>query len=270
MNIRNLNEALNRLFFESIEFVDINKLKSELDKRKNIDYTIDENGDELTIHLSDNKSITVSKVKFSEESDTINIKFNETGRNFVIEETEGMDAIISAIVKVCEYALNYTTPAKEKIKLDADFTNGVSVSGGSTDFVNIKFLTPIAKEDFVSKYKEVVRICKENRIVLSGKKNIEEILNRYDEYIDNVTKYNYGVKELQEKWKAIVEEGVYTGYSDDERINEATELRWKLEKMLNRDQIISKFETMYKKVKEQAENLLFDIEDGVHHQKISF
>lgn len=252
MNIRKLVEELDNALSTALpDFQTLTELECVS--------KVEEKDNEITVTLTNDRMVEITK-NSSPDGKIIYVMVNtEPGKSMVVENTEGSDFILHIAKRMCEETYNYEAPKKERLELQTDFSNGVSVSSeeAATNFVDLHFIEFKDIDKVKAELRELVALCKENKITVKNRKNAKEVLDNYPAYKEDVEKYNDGVKELQEVWKKIVEEGIYTGYGDDERINEAHQKRFALEKLLYGNTVISIFNNEVKRIEETLEEIKY-------------
>ena len=260
MNIRKLVEELDTVLSTALpNFQTLTELEYV--------NTVEEKDNKTIITLTNDRTVEITKNSFPDDKTTYIILNTESGKAMVVENTDPADFILHVAKQVCEETYKYEAPKKERLELQTDFSNGVSVSSeeAATNFVNLHFLELKDIDKVKAELQELLALCKENKITVKNRKNAKEILNTYPAYKESIETYNDGVKELQELWKKIVEEGIYTGFVDDERINAAHQKRFELEKLLYADTIISKFSNEVTRIEE----ILEEIKYGTKYTMIS-
>lgn len=212
---------------------------------------------ELIITLEGNKQVLIQK-EDTANGYVINVVNKVRNSNTYIDRVDKADLVNMIIVAECKDALEFGPLRKEQIQVNADFTDGACVSNDTTVFVNLHFIPIIEKADLNIAFKELKTICAEKQVKLLNQKRLKEVMALYDAYLIDVTRYNETVKELQEAWKAIVDEGIYRGYADDIRINNANEKRFSIEPLLYADTPISRVNALNNRIQELLQDLKYN------------
>ena len=264
----NISEILKQLEAYTNPYVDIAELRKELENANIVGEDIIDNDERIDICLENDKHVTINVHHFS-DGDSLIITNGASGLQTAVDEVDNKAFVYTVIKNVCKQTIEYKAPEKKKLNLEVDMSRGVNVGSqeASTSFVNMTFIPVLDEKEVRENFKKLIKLCREKKITIRGRKNAEEKLALYPQYLADVNKYNDGVKELQEIWNKIVEEGIYSGYSDDERINQAHKKRFALEKLLYGNTPISQYRTIARDI----ENKLNDIEDdGVNYTMIGF
>ena len=253
--------------FEELEnkYINLDTLKQYLESSNIKVLTINEyyNGNSIDICLENDRHVVITVSTFSDGTYTLDICNCSSGLHTCIDEVDNPDFVNQVIKNVCQQTLDYKEPEKEKLELQYGFDKGVYVSchDAATNFVNLEFLPILDDKETRDNLKKLLKLCRENKIQVKGRKNVEEKLSIYPKYVEDVEEYNAGVKELQEIWKKIVEEGIYSGYGDDERINNAHEKRFALEALrFHGATPIYKYTSIAKDIKDKLEKIEYQVE----------
>lgn len=219
-------------------------------------------GASIQLKLANDRNVMLTVYTFSDGGYSLDICNCSTGLHTCVDEVDKPDFVRAVIRNVCQQTLDYEEPKKEKLELQVDMSKGVSVGchDAATNFCLMNFLPILDDKEVKENFKKLMKLCRENKISVKGRKNVIDKLALYPKYLEEVTAYNDGVRELQEVWGKIVEEGIYTGWGDDERINQADEKRFALERLLHGTTSLSKYRSIARDIKEKLEQIEYQIE----------
>lgn len=248
------------------KYINLEELKKYLED-KNIhvvNINIYYGGASIDLCLENNRHVQISAHTFSNGTYTLDICNCSSGLHTVVEEVDNSDFVKAVVANICKQTLDYKEPEKERLELQTNFENGVSVSceDAATNFVNLKFIPLIDDKEVRDNLKKLLKLCRDNKISVKGRSKIEPKLSKYSEYVKDVETYNNGVKELQEIWKNIVEEGIYSGYGDDERIDNAHQKRFALERLLHGNSAMSVYKSIAKDIQDKLDKIEYQVNNS--------
>ncbi len=140
----------------------------------------------------------------------------------------------------------------ERISIDYEITNDkIKVESSCTIFINSVRRKIIDIVQLDKDIKEIRKICKERKIIFSQKNGLYKFFkdkNNKTAYLDETKKVNKLFDELVQGWKEKVQNGIYTGYSDDKELNNLYKLKWQIDKFYYAGTVISKINSLYNAV----------------------
>ncbi len=145
------------------------------------------------------------------------------------------------------------TEVKQKIELEHVEINAkfIHVSGSSTTFINETFQNEINTRLLLGKINKLANICKEKGIKLKGKQKAASLVRSLEEeYSEDYRVYFLLYQQLKELAKEKVEKGIYVGFSDDEELNEISEVRNSIWKMWHRSTALSQIQALNHRIDE--------------------
>jgi hypothetical protein len=141
----------------------------------------------------------------------------------------------------------------------------LKINSGSTCFINHKRINYPQIDELEKEVKALRKKLKENNVSLGKTDTLKILKTRKIEYNRMVREYNDTYNQLAVAWANKLHLGVYTGYSDDEYLNDViTPLNFKLQKMNNTTLILSIIKDIQRKVNEFSDGLQF----GTEYQKV--
>lgn len=128
----------------------------------------------------------------------------------------------------------------EHVEINAKF---IHVSGSSTTFVNETFKDKINTNLLLKKINQLSKICKERNIKLKGKQKAVSLIKYLEEeYSKTYPTYILLFKKLKALTEEKVAEGIYFGFSDDEKLKQIGDFRNTISKMWHRDTALSQIQ----------------------------
>ena len=128
----------------------------------------------------------------------------------------------------------------EHVEINAKF---IHVSGSSTTFVNETFKDKINTNLLLKKINQLSKICKERNIKLKGKQKAVSLIKYLEEeYSKTYPTYILLFKKLKSLTEEKVAEGIYFGFSDDEKLKQIGDFRNTISKMWHRDTALSQIQ----------------------------
>ena len=195
----NISEILKQLEAYGNPYVDLYELRKELEKANIVVEDIIEqyDGASIDICLENDRHVLITVSTFKSGGYTLDICNCSSGLHTAIEEVDNKEFVIAVIKNVCKQTLDYKVPEKRKLNLEVDMSRGVSVGSeeASTSFVNMTFLPVLDENEVKENFKKLIKLCREKKIAVKGRKNAENKLALYPQYLEDVTKYNDGIKE---------------------------------------------------------------------------
>lgn len=134
--------------------------------------------------------------------------------------------------------------------LDAKFVitkDLVLIQTENTGFVNCRRVTPIVQKDFLDMYKNVVKLAKENAVVISRKNQYRKyVVDNWSYYMKCVNEYNQFFDTLRKKAKEVEKRGIHLGSWEDYFLNECINLSYELSSYFWTTSPIIKMQSIYR------------------------
>lgn len=132
---------------------------------------------------------------------------------------------------------------REKIILENAIVNEnkIYVTSDSTCYINLEKVEKIDIKGLLELYKEIIKIAKEKKVSISYKNGYKKKLIELEHsYNVAYSDYEESFNDLVWLWKLQLEQGIRVGYRDDVLYYKAIlPIKFKIEKMFNRDQVMS-------------------------------
>jgi hypothetical protein len=152
---------------------------------------------------------------------------------------------------------------KEKVQMTKEIITNemIHISCEHTEFCR---MTRVSYPDITALEKEIKQLRKElksKKVKLDKTETLKMLKEQKVAYIEMVNDYNNTFDALVDAWKNKMEVGVYSGYGDDEYMNNVIKpLRIKLTKMDYQTSILDKVKRIERKVNEIKNELSYGTE----------
>ncbi len=142
---------------------------------------------------------------------------------------------------------------KALIDLDFNITNEteIQISGSSTSFCYEKLAPYFNIEELLSSYDSVKKIAKEKGVIVGTKNRVKgQLKDLKPLYRTAYRQYYNDFQALSNFWKIKLKKGIYTGYTNDNEIQNLFLLRNKLDKHHHHESVLGKIKYIQNLIQE--------------------
>lgn len=132
----------------------------------------------------------------------------------------------------------------------------IKINTENTGFINCSRVHKLVQTDILELYKEIVRMAKENAIIISHKNKMRKyVTENWQIYLDSVKAYNALFEILNEKAKELQKRGIHFGCADDYFLDDCLKIENEMSTFFYTNSPISKMNHIYNYFKELYDGL---------------